>query len=259
MLSQVTHQVKRRPTGQKLLKSRKQHWYHQRQRVAPVDIAPELLRWSDFLTPFPSVTPGGYTRYYATHTMPEPMELPNFCPSLSLHPEPLPSSETPHAPLFSTLKRRRCPPVIDEVSPESLTPHTPVSLNITTEATPPHPLKRRRKRIFNPTPITENNIVYQPLSTSITTIQVGDDTSSTTIPSSPRSTYSTDSVVSHEGSDSNHSEFLITPSTSIEGNETDDEGFPRELLDKLSPPSDSGSVMTRPISFSSARSVFSEI
>lgn len=259
MLSQVTHQVKRRSTGQKLLKSPKQQWYHQRQRVAPVDIAPELLRWSDFLTPFPSVSPGGYTRYYATHTIPEPMELPNFCPLLSLHPEPLPSSEMRQSPLFSTLKRRRCPPVIDEVSPESLTPHTPINLTITTEATPPHRLKRRRKRLFSWAPSMENNIVYQPLSTSITVIQLGDDTSSTTIPSSTRSINSTDSVVSHEGSDSNHSEFLITPSTSIEGNGTDGGGFPRELLDKVSPHSDSGSVMTRPLSFCSARSVFSEI
>jgi hypothetical protein len=219
MLSKVTNRAKRRAAAQQ--KSTCQ--------ALRVDIAPELLRWSDFSTPFPSVSLGGYSRFYSTHTTPESTESLNFCPLLSQYPEP--SSKIPQkSPLFATLRRRDLP-VIREVSLESLTPNKPRNLTIST--TPPHSLKRQRRRIFR-TPSTERDFVDGRCQSPSDTITISADTSSTDTPLlSPRSTSSDDSQLSH---DSNHSDSPITPSTSIHY-ESDSARLSTELLsDKPSSP-----------------------
>jgi len=255
MLSKVNKRVKRRPAAaqQKSTKLTNQ--------ALRVDVAPELLRWSDFSTPFPSVSTGGYSRFYSTRTIPEPTEPLDFCPLLSQYPEPLPSSEIPpKSPLFATLQRR-CLPVIREVSLESLTLTKPRNLTISTSTTPSQSLKRRRRRMLR-TPSIERDFVHgrgQSLSGASITISAGG--SSTDIALSPRSTASSDdSQLSHDQSDSNHSEIPITPSTSIDS-ESDGERFSTGFLsDKLSPHDESEeSAITRPTSFCTAKTAFSEI
>ena len=224
-----------------------------------VDIAPELLRWADFSTPFPSVSLGGYIRFYETHTTSEPEPL-RFCPLLSQQPEPSPSSEIPpKCPLFGNL-RRKCLPLIREVSLESLTLNSkPKNLTIATNATPPRSLKRRHRQLLR-TPSIEHDFglgrCQTPSDTSITINYVIDDATPTPsdTPPSPSSIFSSDSHLSHKRSDSNYSEFPITPATSIED---DMPVLSTEFLDKLSSisstpdieiESESESLMTSPIS-----------
>lgn len=255
MLSKVTDQVKRRSIQLKLPKQQRKHQLR-------VDIPPELVRWSNFSTPFPSVSLGGYTRFYTTHTTPESTESLTFCPLLSQSPETSSSSEIPSkSPLFANLKRR-CLPLIREVSLESLTLNKPRHLTITTGPKPPYSLKRRRRRLLR-TPSIERDFIqgrYRSLwDTSTTISELSGGTSSTDIVLSPHSTSSTESRLSHEPCDSNP----ITPSTSI-GSENDEEIF-STLFDKLSPthhPNKFESMMTRPISsisFCTAATAFSEI
>ncbi|KAF8803375.1 hypothetical protein BYT27DRAFT_7340877 [Phlegmacium glaucopus] len=230
--------------------------------VFRVDIAPDLLRWSDFSTPFPSVSIGGYSRFYTTRTIQE--EPLNLCPLLSQYPEPSPSSEIPPiSPLFSTL-RRRCPPVIPEVSLESLTLAKPRNLTISTITTPPHSLKRRRRQMFR-TPSAEGDSVHGRCQSPSDTITISAGASSTDIVLSPHSTASSssdDSQLSHDRSDSSHSEFPITPSTSIDS-EWDTQKFLTGLVsNKPSSHHESKSAMIRPInstSFCTAETGFSEI
>lgn len=219
-----------------------------------VDIAPELLRWADFSTPFPSVSLGGYSRFYETHTTSEPEPL-RFCPLLSQQPEPSPASEIPpKCPLFGTL-RRRCLPLIREASLESFTLNSkPKNFTITTITTPPRSLKRRHRQLLR-TPSIEHDFglgrCQTPSDTSITINYVVVDDATPTpsdTPPSPSSIFSSDSRLSHKRSDSNYSEFPITPATSIE-----DDMLSTELLDKLSsisstPDIESESLMTSPIS-----------
>ena len=299
MFAKVANRVRRRSAGLIALPTPPQ------EAEKKVDIAPELLRWADFSTPFPSVSLGGYSRFYETYTTAEPEPL-RFCPLLSQQPSPSPSSDIPpKVPLFNTL-RRRCLPLIREVSLESLTFNLkPMNLTITTNTTPPRSLKRRHRQLLR-TPSVERSLALlsrcqTPSDTSITISNVSDNATPTPTdtPPSPSSIFSSDSRLSHKRSDSNYSEFPITPATSIE-----EEILSTELSDKLSSissmpyiecgsesesvmssitspispsscctvkihpghchndESDSESVVTRPlssISYCSARSDFSEI
>ena len=270
MFAKVANRVRRRSAaGQRLSTTVTQS----QEAVIQVDIAPELLRWADFSTPFPSVSLGGYSRFYEKQAPSEPMEPPlRFCPLLSQQPEPSPSSEIPSkSPLFNTL-RRKCLPVIREVSLDSLTLNVkPRDLTITTSTTTqPHSLKRRQKQLFR-SPSIESDFALsgcQSLSeaseTSITiNHNVSTDATPTDTPPSPTSSiFSSDSRLSRKRSDSNYSEFPITPATSVE-----DEIplLPTELLDKElssstphieeSGESESEPVMTGPISPSSCCTV----
>jgi len=264
MFSKVANRLRRRSPQEKLPS------ISPTQELFRVDVAPELLRWSDFSTPFPTVSMGGYSRFYATYTISKSTSTASldFCPLLSQQPEPSPSSEVPlKSPLFATL-HRPCLPVIPEVSLESLIPTKPRNLTISTGATPhSHSLKRRGRRLLR-TPSIERDFVHgrcqSPSDTSITISELS-ATSSTDIAPSPRSPSSSDTNLCHDRSDSNHSEFPITPSTSIDS-ENDDKRFSIELLDdKFSiHNNESESVITRPISsmlssFCTAQTEFSEI
>jgi hypothetical protein len=221
----------------------------QPQQVVQVDIAPDLLRWSDFSTPFPSVSMGGYSRFYETYTISEPTDSqsPPLSPFLSQPPSPSLSSEKPSQfHLFET-PRPSCLPIIREVSLESLTPKKSRNLTITTL---PHSLKRRQKRLFRTPSIERDFGFHSPLDTSFT-VKVNANMSPTSITAeveanaSPTDIHSTSSSDSHQRSDS--SEFPLTPSTSFE-DENVNVMFSSELLDELSLAaphyeSESGSVM----------------
>jgi hypothetical protein len=282
MFAKVARRVRRRSLGSP------------QEIVIQVDVAPELLRWADFSTPFPSVSMGGYIRYYETHTTSEQEEPLRFCPLLSQQPEPSPSSKIPSkSPLFDSLRRKpECLPVIREVSLESIAlKFKPTNLTISTStSTPPRSLKRRQRQLLR-TPSIERDFplgrCQSPSDTASITINNdrADATPTDTPPSPTSSNFSSSSRMSHKRSDSNDSEFPITPTTSIE-----DEILSTEFLDKLSstphiefesesamrspisPMSPSScctvkihpaeSVVTRPlssISYSTARSDFSEI
>lgn len=260
MFAKVARRVRRRSTAGSITLPPPQ------EAAIQVDIAPELLRWADFSTPFPSVSLGGYSRFYKLHTTPETESL-RFCPLLSQQPEPSPSSEIPRKyPLFDSLRRKSLP-LIREGSLESLTSNLkPNDLTITTSTTPLRALKRRHRQLLR-TPSIERDFALVSLrcrspsdSTSITINTLSDDATTPTptdTPPSPRSNYSSESRLSHDRSDSNHSVFPITPASSIEG----DILSTTEFLDKLpsisSTPhtaeyeSESESVMTSPISPSS--------
>ena len=216
MFTKVANRVRRRSAGQKSLST---SITQSQDAVIQVDIAPELLRWTDFSTPFPSVSLGGYSRFYEKHAPPsEPTEPPlSFCPLLSQQPEPSPSSEIPpKSPLFNTL-RRKCLPVIREVSLDSLSVNLkPRDLTITTSTTTtqPHSLKRRQKQLFRTSGCQS---LSEGSDTSITINNVNTDATPTDTPPSPTSSiFSSDSRSSHKRSDSNYSEFPITPATSVE-------------------------------------------
>ena len=226
MFAKVARRVRRRSAGSITLPPQ--------EAVIQVDIAPELLRWADFSTPFPSVSLGGYSRFYKTHTTSDPEPL-LFCPLLSQQPEPSPSSEIPRKyPLFDTLRRKSLP-LIREASLESLASNLkPKDLTITTSTTPLRSLKRRHRQLLR-TPSIERDFALircqSPSNTSITINNVSDDATTPTptdTPPSPRSNYSSESRSSHNRSDSNHSEFPITPASSIEG-----DILSTEFLDKL--------------------------
>lgn len=222
-------------------------------QVVQVHIAPDLLRWSDFSTPFPSVSMGGYSRFYETHTISEPTESPSppFRPLLSQLPEPSPSSEIPsQSHLFET-PRPSSLPIIREASLESLTPNKPRNLTINTDNTLPHSLKRRQRRLLR-TPSIERDYGFRSLldtaaevSANVSPMSITAEVEANASPTDIRSTSSSDS---HNRSDSNYSEFPLTPSTSFED---EDVGvmLSSEFLDELSLPapphyeSESGSVM----------------
>jgi hypothetical protein len=253
MFAKVARRVRRRSPGLP-------------QEIVIVDVAPELLRWADFSTPFPSVSMGGYNRYYETHTTSEPKEPLRFCPLLSQQPEPSPSSKIPpKSPLFDSLRRKGLP-VIREVSLESIALNfKPRNLTITTSTTtPPRSLKRRQRQLLR-TPSVERDFpldrCQSPSDTTSITINNdrADATPTDTPPSPTSSIFSSDSRLSHKRSDSNDSEFPITPTTSIDSIDSEDEILSTEFLDKLSsipsPPqiefefeSESGSAMKSPIS-----------
>jgi hypothetical protein len=253
MFAKVISRVRRRSAGQKSSTSPTQP----QKAVIQVDIAPELLRWADFSTPFPSVSMGGYSRFYETHThtTSEPTEPLLFCPLLSQQPDPSPSSEIPPQSLLFDALRPKCLPAIREVSMESLRLNfKPMNLTITTSTTQPRSLKRRQRQLLR-TPSIQRDFALgrypssPSVATSITINNVSDDAT----PPSPRSIFSSDSShSSHKRTDSNYSEFPITPATSIE----DETPLALFLLDKLSHiESESESVMTSPISPSSCRTV----
>ena len=260
MFAKVANRVRRRSAGQKILTAPTQS----QEAVIQVDVAPELLRWADFSTPFPSVSLGGYSRFYETHATSEPTEPLRFCPLLSQQPEPSPSSEIPpKSPLFDTLRRRSLP-VIQEVSLESLTLNIKSrNLTITTSTTQPHSLKRRQRQLFRTLSFERDfplgsrcQSPSEGSDTSITINNVNTDATPTDTPPSPSSIFSSDSLLSRKRSDSNSSEFPITPATSVE-----DEILLQEFLDKLSSPHriesepESESVITGPISPSSCCTV----
>ena len=272
MFSKVVKRVRRLSEAQVLPSSpvvQQQQQQQQQQDVLRVNIAPELLRFSDFSTPFPSVSVGGYTRFYTTYTMiSESTESLHFRPLLSQRPEPSPSSEIPpKAPLFDTLQRP-CLPMIREVSLESLTLSRPKNLSITTcTPGPSHSLKRRRRRLLR-TPSIERDFKRihgrsQSPSDTISEPPDPDTSSSTDIAPSPSSPLSSNSQLSHERSDSNLSECPLTPSTSLDGEEQDDnEKCSTELLDKLERHHESDLATTRPISsisFCTAETEFTEV
>jgi len=270
MFSKVVKRVRRLSEAQKLASSSSSPvvQLQQPQDVLRVNVAPELLRFSDFSTPFPSVSVGGYTRFYTTYTMiSKSTESLHFTPLLSQQPEPSPSSETPpKTPLFDTLQRPCLLPMIREVSLESLTLSKPKHLSIST-CTPSHPLKRRRRRLLR-TPSIERDFKHihgrsqSSSNTSIITVSEPDaDTSSTDIAPFPSSPVSTDSQLSHERSDS---ECPLTPSTSLdsEGDDHETKCSTELYTDKLERHHESDSVTTRPISsisFCTAESEFTEV
>ena len=278
MFAKVARRVRRRSAGLISLPT----------PSSQVDIPPELLRWADFSTPFPPVSFGGYSRFYEMQTTSEPEPL-HFCPLLSQQPDPSPSSEIPQKyPLFYTLRRKSLP-LIREASleSESLTFNLKRrDLTISTSTTAPRSLKRRHRQLLR-TPSIERDFALgrcrSPSDASTAINNVSEDATSTptSTPPSPRSNFSSESRLSHDRSDSNYSEFPITPATSVE-----DDILSTEFLDKLpsvlstthiesesvmaSPTSTSSytvkpllaeSVVTRPlslISYCTARSDFSE-
>ncbi|KAF5384161.1 hypothetical protein D9615_003366 [Tricholomella constricta] len=80
-----------------------------RQKSRHLLVPPDLRRWSDFMNPFPHVSPGGYRRYYETHGMPEPRPPPapltvrDPPPSRRRQNTPEPSSPSSPVPSLSTL------------------------------------------------------------------------------------------------------------------------------------------------------------
>jgi len=82
---QVVSRVRRHFRRPARRRSRQQQ-QQQQQQLAPQP--PDLRRWSDFENPFPSVSPGGYRRYYQTHAGPGPS------PRVSIAPAPAVSSSS---------------------------------------------------------------------------------------------------------------------------------------------------------------------
>lgn len=245
MLSKVSNRVRRRPTN----------------RDGPtepatqmVTIAPDLLRWSDFLNPFPPVASGGYTRYYAIRA-PEDANArtPEYCPLLSHYPESSSSSApreiliTSKPSLFNfppplppaSLPQNRSLSIIHEASMESMIP-IKLSNSSASELSTPLSLRRKRRQLLR-TPSIERdfaNISRHLFSSSTTSLN---EVSSIAVhtPSSSFSRYSdhsrrsgssgsdsTDlSVESNDSGISNHFDiYPITPATSVDSGNDEDYG-----------------------------------
>lgn len=135
-------------------------------------LPPDLTRWSDFEDPFPSVSVGGYIRYYRSraNSVKEPSHIPT--PSLCCTP---PSSSydvvvVPTAPLFpscssaaSSTKHMEKLAVVAEaqVSPETLSPAINRASPACTSSSPTtlprvNSLRRKRRRLLR-TPSIERD------------------------------------------------------------------------------------------------------
>ncbi|KAF8964779.1 hypothetical protein BDZ97DRAFT_1814441 [Flammula alnicola] len=228
-------------------------------RAQAVDSAPDLLRWSDFASPFPPVAYGGYTRHYVSKT-PKDAEAPSYSPVLSHYPDSNSSSRDipPRSPLFFSPSLKKSLSIIHEVSMESMAPKRPPNLTVSTNTTPTL-LRRQRRRLLR-TPSIERDFAVHARHLFASSLSVN-DTSFLNTPSSHRSAHSHSSS-SHSGhsdsnhSDSNHSDYPITPSTSIDsGDESNlfEEGrLEKGCAEEIPNRPDSRS------SFSTARSGFSD-
>ncbi|KAF8153164.1 hypothetical protein B0H34DRAFT_677349 [Crassisporium funariophilum] len=205
MLSKVTNRVKKRSAQQTTLNEQS------------LETAPDLVRWSDFANPFKPVSPGGYTKYYQAFTRPESSSSPSYCPFLSQCPESSSSREAPppQSPLFFSLPKRRLN-VIREASLETMAPKKPRNLTISTNVTP---LRRRRRRLLR-TPSIERDFGLSPkhlfasdASSSGHSARSSMDTASS---HGSRSSSQASSDSHSSQSDANHSEFPLTPTTSVE-------------------------------------------
>lgn len=265
MLSKVTNRV-RRPSLQDttVLAPRTQ--------LDVVDCAPDLLRWGDFSTPFPHVAVGGYKKYYAS-LIPEVVEAPNYCPRLSQESNPHPSREILPSSLlfFIPPPTARTLTIVHEVSMESMTPQKPQNLSIRTNTTTGS-LRRKRRRLLRTPSIERDFAIYarhllaSSLSGDETTTIVSIDRtlSQGSVHSHSDSTHSHSSVQSDLSSHSesmssecsNHSDFPITPSTSVDSG--DESYVPvRRQLEKEGP----YETQKRPVSsssFSTARTNLSD-
>lgn len=152
---------------------------HFRRSRARLQQPPDLRRFSDFDNPFPRVSPGGYTRYYEKHGMPEPRlpaeALPTASSSTLVISTPIPrgssrkssslsmpsspsqssSFSSQSSPPFTSVKRKRARTlsIVHEGSAGSIT----CSPSIGTRSPPNTPsLRRRRARLFH-TPSVERH------------------------------------------------------------------------------------------------------
>ncbi|KAF9564081.1 hypothetical protein CPC08DRAFT_705622 [Agrocybe pediades] len=241
MLSKVSKQIRRRSVQ---LSSSPLSETRTNREV--VQCAPDLLRWGDFLDPFPVVAPGGYKRYYASSTSAFP-QSPSFNPILSHCPEP--SSSFSNRPATSLLfsppspidiKPERCLGIIHEASLESMAPRTaapPLRNRVSSNASSSnngHPVSLRRirrqllrtpsiERDFPATP-THTRHLSEPSNISCATYETSSSTTGTTglhqlhrMPLShagprPTRSHSESSGSSQSNSSSGHSEYgPITP------------------------------------------------
>ncbi|RDB19717.1 hypothetical protein Hypma_013198 [Hypsizygus marmoreus] len=222
---------------------------------------PELRRWSDFVNPFPHVSPGGYKRYYETHGMPEPKPIPPQFQVASSSKYQMISRQrksTSASPKPSTSSTSQPNPPIDTqqlLFPSSSPSHSPnhcmkksSTLSTIPESVSGPPsvripslsntssLRRRRRRQLLRTPSVERDFPSRAPTIASTADLLG---------------------FSSNDSSSSHPEMLDTPPTTVEGLEDEEAG----LLLKLDPTEEGVDPYDRPGSRSSyctARSDFSD-
>lgn len=223
MLSQVVSRVRR----------------HFRRSQSRSQQPPDLRRWSDFMNPFPPVSPGGYRRYYEKHGIPEPKAAPTPASSpIEGPPSPSASSSAlpPTIPFPSGQKRTRTRTL--STIPESIanstvgTPGVRVH-NLSNTSS----LRRRRRRLLR-TPSVERDF---PVKASIFPSHESDYISSN------------ESSLSH----SSHSDSIDTPATTVEGVDEDDPPLLRE--EACLTPDDPYERSESRSSYCTARSDFSDV
>ncbi|KAF8065098.1 hypothetical protein FPV67DRAFT_169641 [Lyophyllum atratum] len=242
---------------------------------------PDLRRWSDFMNPFPHVSPGGYRLYYETHGMPEPKALPTHDPasvSSPRHPTPRPRRQNASSPSScpsSSSIVQPAPSGVPVPFPPSLpesskTPssrrqdvkNTTRTLSIIPETSTGTPnvripalsntssLRRRRRRLLR-TPSVERD--FPSRAPTIASIRTAD-----------LDGFSSESVQSHESNSSqSHIYSVDTPPTTVEGLGDEDLSSPVSAKDgaEYDDDDDDRDLYERPDSRSSyctARSGFSD-
>jgi hypothetical protein len=205
---------------------------------------PDLRRWSDFMNPFPQVSPGGYRRYYEKHGIPEPKPTPTPTPvSSPIEPSPSPSASTstltPTVPFPSPSsghKRTRTRTL--STIPESIMNSTTGSPKVRVHSlSNTSSLRRRRRRLLR-TPSVERDFPIGIL----------------TFPS-----LESDYVSSNESSlsHSSHSDSIDTPPTTVDGIDEDDPSF---LVEEVCvSPDDPYDRPDSRSSYCTARSDFSDV
>ncbi|KAF8180120.1 hypothetical protein BJ912DRAFT_1062609 [Pholiota molesta] len=199
-------------------------------RTTVVDRAPDLVRWCDFTTPFPTVTLGGYARYYTyAGVVPKVAEAPEYCPALSQDPN---RSSPRDIPPKSSLFLPSNPParslgIIRESSAESMISRRPPALTVSTNM-PHNSLRRQRRRILR-TPSIERDFAVHARQFFASSASLNETSESADLASSSHYSDHSHSSGSHTGSahsdsahsESNHSSYThseapLTPSTSVD-------------------------------------------
>ncbi|KAF9467709.1 hypothetical protein BDZ94DRAFT_1248846 [Collybia nuda] len=203
---------------------------------------PDLRRWSDFMNPFPPVSPGGYRRYYAKHGIPEPKVPPTPAsspiegpPSMNAPPSALtPAVPFPSQPSGHKRTRTRTLSTIPESVANSTTGTPKMRVHNLSNTSS---LRRRRRRLLR-TPSVERDF---PVTAPIFASQEHDYISSN------------DSSHSH----SSHADSLDTPPTTVEGAEEDHLSLLRE--EACPTPDDPYERSESRSSYCTARSDFSDV
>ncbi|KAF8062199.1 hypothetical protein FPV67DRAFT_1672680 [Lyophyllum atratum] len=234
---------------------------------------PDLRRWSDFMNPFPHVSPGGYRLYYETHGIPEPKALPTHDPasvSTPRRPTPRPrrqnASSPSSSPASSSLVQPPLPgvqvpfpPSLPEPSKTPSSRRRDVKNTTRTLSTIPETstgtqnvripalsntssLRRRRRRLLR-TPSVERD--FPSRAPTIASIRTAD----------------LDGFSSESSSSQSHIYSVDTPPTTVEGLEDEDLSSPVSAKDGAEYDDDDRDLYERPDSRSSyctARSGFSD-
>lgn len=199
-------------------------------------VAPDLRRFSDFMNPFPSVSPGGYTKYYQAKAKADPgssqFALPPLC---ELNQRP-PAPRRPPAIQTSGLatKHRSSRKVTSgsktlESIPESASdPHSAHSHEGRGQDDGPQGSLRRRKRRVLRTPSVERDFAQHALLDVHPTLGRAASTSSQS--SSSTSAHSPSHSSSCDASTDSHSSNQSSPSSEFPRTPVDNAPLPRAYL-----------------------------